>query len=169
LTDIVTSVAIAAEIETLRADLATVSAAIPIIGKPAVVASEKIEKAIAKADDSLKDALENELIEAQKQRFANFSDIRIEYDKEKANLLTTRFKIAYTRLVYDSRLRDNVPKRHSCNGFAALEPDAYEYLLCVRPDAIPAPIMALAPNDPQEAFSIYLAGLARGYFKGRAV
>lgn len=168
MTDKISSAAVVAEIEELRADLAVVTPSIRLMGKPARDMAAKIEKAIADAQDKLADALANELLEAQKKRLANFSDIRVEYDRSETNLLITAFKIIYTRNSYDDRLRDNVPREHTCNGFAALDDDAYEYLITMRPDAIPAPIMALAPDDPHEAFGIYLASKARGYFRTKA-
>ena len=54
-------------------------------------------------------------------------------------------------------------------GVAGLDNAAYEYLITVKPEAIPAEIMALAPGNPQEAFMLYFVGKQRGYVKGAAV
>lgn len=54
-------------------------------------------------------------------------------------------------------------------GFDALDDVAYEYLVTVKPEAIPAAIMELAPGNPQEAFGLYFVGKQRGYVKGAAV
>ena len=167
MTDTINSVAIAAEIKSMRHDLATVTAAAPIMGKPAIETAARLEKAIALAEGKLADALANDLLEAQKKRLSAFSDIRVDYDRTNTSLINTAFTIKYTKASWDMALGQTVPREHTSSSFAALPNDAYEYLVTMRPAAIPAPIMALAPNDPHEAFSIYLAGKARGYFKGR--
>jgi hypothetical protein len=166
MTDKANSVAIAAEIETLRADLAKVNGTIDLIGKPAIAKAEQISNALEVAKVKFADALTNEAIEAQKKRLAPFTAIRVEYPYDETSLTYIPFTIKYCRLTYDYRTGQSVPKEHECNGFAALPNDAYEYLVTMKPEAIPAPIMKLAPGDPHGAFRIYLAGKARGYFKG---
>ena len=168
MTDNANSAAIAAEIETLRSDLAKVNATIEIVGKPAITKAEQITTALEIAQSKLTDALANEIIEAQKKRLAHFYDIRIEYPRDETNLTHIPFEIRYTKSTYDMKLGQSVPKEHTCNGFSMLADDAYEYLVTMKPEAIPAPIMALAPGDPHEAFSIYLAGVRRGYFRTKA-
>lgn len=160
------SVAVAAEIEKLRADLAKVNATVEIIGKAAVNKAGQIAVAIKEAQERLANALADELIEARNKRLSRFSDIRVEYARG-SSLLNTAFTICYTQNTYDYRIGATVPQDHKCNGFAALGNDAFEYLLNVKPEAIPAEIMALAPRDPHTAFDIYLAGKRRGYLNKR--
>jgi len=165
MTDTTSSGAIASEIDTLRRDLDIVTAAIPVIGKAASTKAAQLDRSLAEAQAKLADALADELLEAQKARLANFSAIRVDWNREDTSIIHCAYKIIYTRLSYDDRLGGNVPREHTINGFSALSDEALEYLLTVRPDAIPAPIMSLAPGDPHRAFDIYLAGKARGYLR----
>ena len=159
-----TLAAIATEIETLSAEFLKVNNYIDILGKPAIDKANEIDKALKDAKDRFATALADEQVEARTQRLSRFSDIRVEV-KPGNSLIDTVFVIHYKQLTWDMSLRDSVPKEHTCNGFAALPDDVWEYLLTVKPQAIPAAIMALAPRKPQEAFSIYLQGKARGYFR----
>ena len=160
--------AIATEIETLSAELLKVNNYIDILGKPAIDKASGIDKALNDAKDRFATALADEQAEARNLRLSQFSDIRVE-TKRGDNLSGNGYLIHYTRNTWDMAQNATVPKPHTCNGFTALDNDAYDYLVSVKPQAIPAEIMALAPGDPQEAMSAYLAGKARGYFKGRAV
>lgn len=161
------STAIVAEIETLRADLEKVSATVDIIGKPAASKAEQIANALKVAQDKLADALANEVIEARNKRLSSFTDIRVDYARGDS-LLKTAFTIHYRRNSYDYRIGMTVPQSHKCSGFEALNGNAFEYLLSVKPEAIPAEILVLAPGDPHAAFDIYLAGKKRGYLKALA-
>jgi len=165
MTDLTNSGAIAAEIESLRSDLDIATAAIPVIGKAATLKATQLEQALTEAQAKFAEALSNELLEAQKARLANFSAIRVDWDREETSIIHASYTIIYTRTSYDDRLGSNVPREHTIKGFSALDENALEYLLTVRPDAIPAPILALAPGDPHKAFDIYLAGKARGYLR----
>jgi len=162
------STVIAQEIEAINAKLLKANAAIDIFGDPAIAKVDELSKDLADAKERLASALCDEAIEARNKRLSKFSDIRVE-TKPGDNLISTGFVIRYMQDTWDISLNQTVPKEHECNGFAALDNTAFEYLMTVRPDAIPAQIMALAPGKPQEAMSVYLAGKARGYFKGRAV
>ncbi|WP_380788195.1 hypothetical protein [Sphingomonas sp. R86521] len=159
---------IATEIEALGADLLKVNATIDLIGKPAIDAATKIEKALDDAKDRFTTALANQATEERNKRLGRFSDIRVTV-KPGENLISTGFVIRYIQDAWDVALGQTVPKQHECNGFAALADDAYEYLVAEKPENIPAVIMALAPGRPYEAMSIYLQAKARGYFKGLAV
>jgi len=159
---------VAAEIEALGADLLKVNATIDLIGKPAIDAANRIDKALKDAKDRFASALADQATAEREQRLSRFSDIRVECTPGD-NLISTGFTVRYMQDAYDHNLRMTVPQEHKCNGFAALSDAAYEYLVTVKPEVIPAEIMALAPGNPQEAMSVYLAGKARGYFKGRAV
>jgi len=162
------SAAIAQEIEAIKAKISKANAAIDIFGDPAIAKVAELSKGLASAKERLASALCNEAIEARNKRLSKFSDIRVETTPGD-NLISTAFVIRYTADAWDVALNQTVPKPHKCNGFAALANDAFEYLVTVKPEAIPAEIMALAPGKPEEAMSVYLAGKARGYFKGRAV
>lgn len=160
---------IATEIETLEADLLKVNAAIEtigadILGKAALNKANDIAKSLADAKDRLDTALANQATTEREQRLSRFADIRV-VTAPGDNLISTGFRIHYKRLTWDMGLCESVLKDHECNGFAALDDDAYEYLVTVKPHAIPAVIIALAPGEPEKALSIYLQGKARGFFK----
>lgn len=160
--------AIAAEIDTLRNDLRTVTAAIPVMGKSAETKADEISGAIAKAQEQLAAAFADEAENARQKRLSAFYDIGVDVDyppNYEGNLLRASFVIHYVKAAWDNRLKRSVPQSHRCNGFQALPADAYEYLVTAKPEAIPADIMALAPGDPQEAFSRYFQGLRRGMFR----
>lgn len=159
---------VAQEIAALKDSITKANAAIHIFGEPAIAKVDELEKQLAEAKERFAGALCNEAIEARTKRLAKFSDISI-VTKPGDNLISTGFVIRYMQDTWDISRNETVPKQHECNGFAALSNDAYEYLLAVKPEAIPAEIMALAPGNPEEAMSVYMAGKARGYFKGRAV
>lgn len=154
--------AIAVEIETLDAELNKVRNYIDILGKPAIDKAAELDKALADAKDRFATALADEQVEARNLRLARFSDIRVEV-KPGDNLLRTAFTIKYMKDTWDMQEKASLPKQHKCDGFAALDDDAYEYLLTQKPHAIPASIMALAPGKPAEAMDIYLRAKQRGY------
>lgn len=156
---------VTAEIETLRNDLRTVNAAIPVIGGPAITKAEEIVAAIAAANEELAVALANEAEAARAQRLADFGDISVSASYApgyEGNLLRAVFTITYDRLTYDQRARASLMQSHTIVGFRALNAEAMEYLQEVRPDAIPADIMDLAPGNPREAFGRYFMGLRKG-------
>jgi hypothetical protein len=93
-----TSVAVAAEIETLRADYAKVTAAINLIGKPAVTKAEQIAKVIADAQERFASALADDLQEARNKRLSRFSDIWVDYT-DGQTVLNTAFTIRYMQAV----------------------------------------------------------------------
>jgi hypothetical protein len=55
---------------------------------------------------------------------------------------------------------------HSRGGFGALPPAVLDYLIEKCPERIPAKIMALAPDNPRQAFNRYFMGLKRGCLVG---
>ncbi|WP_088190900.1 hypothetical protein [Sphingobium sp. Z007] len=167
MTDNTNSVAIAADIEILRSNLAKVHAMIDLIGKPAITAAEQISNALETAKRKFDDAISREATEQRLARLAGFRDVRVSYPLDAESLLRTPFTIIYTKETWDVKLGMSVPKEHAVSGFGMLDVDAYEYLMTVRPDAIPTEIKALVPDDPQAAMSTYLLAHARGYFKGK--
>jgi hypothetical protein len=164
-----TSYDIADEIEEIRSKIATAQAAAPVFGDPAIAKVDELSKLLHDAKERFASALADEVIDARNKRLSKFSSIRVETKPDDQNLINTGFAIHYTQDTWDIDLNATVPKPHTCNGFAALSNDAYDYLVTVKPEAIPAAIMALVPGNPQAAMSTYLAGKARGYFKGRTV
>ncbi|WP_293872650.1 MULTISPECIES: hypothetical protein [unclassified Sphingomonas] len=158
-----TLAAIAIEIETLSAELLKVNNYIDILGKPAMDKANELDRALKDAKDRFATALADEQVEARSQRLARFSDIRVEV-KAGDNLNVTGFLIKYVRDTWDITANASIPKEHECNGFSALDDDAFDYLVTVKPQSIPACIMALAPGKPREAFTLYLQGKQRGYF-----
>lgn len=156
---------IANEIESLSADILKVNSTIDLLGKPAIDAANKLDKALKDAKDRFATALANEQEEARNLRLSRFSDIRVEV-KPGNSLIDTTFIVHYSVLTWDMLEKASLPKPHTCNGFLSLADDAYEYLVTEKPDAIPASIMNLAPGRPQDAMGIYFQAKARGYFKG---
>ncbi|WP_288410823.1 hypothetical protein [uncultured Sphingomonas sp.] len=156
---------IAGKIETLTADLHKVAATVELLGKPAQLKADEIEAELQAAKDRFATALADQAVTERNRRLAGFSDISVEV-RPGESLIDTGFVIRYTRDTWDIGLNKTVPKQHECNGFAALVDDAYEYLVTRKPEAIPAQIMALAPDNPHEAFSIYFTAKRRGYVIG---
>lgn len=168
MTQNITLADIATEIETLSDALVKINAAIDLIGKPAILKANEIVKALDDAKDRFADALANQGEVEREERLKNFTDIRI-VASPGHNLMTTAFTIYYTRKAWDNDAKESLPKVFECKGFAGLDDAAYEYLLTVKPQAIPAEIMKLAPGNAQEAFGLYFVGKQRGYVKGAAV
>lgn len=159
---------IANEIETLSAHLLKVNATVDLIGKPAETKAKQIAAALEAAKERFATAIADQATAERNKRLSRFSDIRVDYTPGD-NLISTGFVIRYRQDAYDHTINQTVAQEHKCSGFANLADAAYEYLVTVKPEAIPAEIMALAPGKPEEAMSVYMAGKARGYFKGRAV
>jgi hypothetical protein len=163
-----TLAAIATEIEALDAQLQKINALVDLIGQPAILKADEVAKALADAKERFADALANQGTVEREARLKDFSGIRV-VTKPGVHLLDTTFIIHYTRNTWDMKLNKSVPKEHECSGFSQLDDAAYEYLVTVKPQAIPAAIMELAPNNPQAAFGVYFMALKRGYIKGAAV
>ncbi len=153
------------EIESLSADLLRATATIDLIGKPAIDAAIKLDKALKDAQDRFATALADQAMDERNKRLSRFSNITVTVSPGD-NLISTGFVIRYMQDAWDMGLKETVPKQRECNGFAALADDAYEYLVTEKPHHIPAVIMALAPGKPELAMSMYLQGKARGFFKG---
>lgn len=165
MTETATLADIASDIDTLSANLYKVTATIELLGKPAQLKANEIEAALNNAKDRFATALADQAEIDRALRLSRFSDIRVE-TRPGDTLIDTGFVIRYTKDAWDISLNATVPKPHECNGFAALDDAAYEYLVTVKPEAIPAEIMALAPGKPHEAFRIYFGAKARGFLKG---
>ncbi len=159
---------IANEIETYNAQLIKINALVELIGKPAVLKADEVVKALNDAKDRFADALANQGEVEREERLKNFTDIRIVASPGN-NLMNTAFTIYYTRKTWDNDAKESLPKVHECAGFSALDEAAYEYLVTVKPQAIPTAIMELAPGNPQDAFGLYFMAQKRGYLNGAAV
>jgi hypothetical protein len=160
--------AIANKIETLNTSMSKIKDLVDLIGEPAVIKADEVPKALDDAKERFATALANQATVEREERLKNFTDIRIVASPGK-NLMNTEFMIYYTRKTWNNDAKESLPKVHECRGFAGLDNAAYEYLITVKPEAIPAEIMALAPGNPQEAFMLYLVGKQRGYVTGAAV
>ena len=158
---------IAAEIETLNGQLIKIIELVELIGQPAIVKADEVIKALNDAKERFADALANQATVERAERVKDFSGIRVT-TKPGNNLLDTTFIIHYTRNTWDMKLNDSVPMEHECSGFAQLDDAAYEYLVTVKPQAIPTAIMELAPGNPQDAFGLYFMAQKRGYVKSAA-
>lgn len=163
-----TLAAIANEIETLTVTLSKINELVALIGKPAVIKADEVGKALEDAKARFAEALANQAAVEREERLKNFTDIRIVASPGK-NLMNTEFMIYYTRKTWNNDAKESLPKVHECRGFAGLDDAAYEYLVTVKPHLIPAEIMALAPDNAQEAFMLYFVGKQRGYVTGAAV
>lgn len=159
---------IANEIETLDAQLLKIKDLVELIGKPAILKADEVAKALEDAKERFAEALTNQASVEREERLKNFTDIRI-VASPGSNLMNTAFTIYYTRKAWDNDVKESLPKVFECKGFAGLDDAAYEYLVTVKPEAIPAEIMALAPGNAQEAFGLYFVGKQRGYVKDAAV
>ncbi len=159
---------IANEIQALDTQLAKINALVDLIGQPAILKADEVVKALNDAKERFADALANQATEDRKARLKGFSGIRV-VTKPGDNLLDTVFTIHYTRNTWDIKLNESVPKEHECSGFSQLDDAAYDYLVTVKPEAIPAAIMNLAPGNAQDAFGLYFMAKKRGYVKGAAV
>ena len=117
---------------------------------------EKGTKALAKAKAT-------EAKAAEASRFAHISDINVTEHPEtvREHVLLASFTISYTRVAWDGRR--SVPAQHSVTGFGILPPDVLDYLIDRQPNRIPAKIMALAPDNPRDAFRCYFASQRRGF------
>jgi hypothetical protein len=117
------------------------------------------------AREALAEAEATEVKAASTARLAAFHDLTVTETGD-GHVLHRSFEITITRLEHDGH--NSVPVPRTTKGFEGLSSDAFTYLIEARPERIPGSIMALAPDDPWEAFEIYLMGLRRGYLKQAA-
>lgn len=165
MTTVKPSAEIIADIAFMQSNLAKINPTIEIIGKPAIAKAEEITKALAIANEQLATVLADEAEAERKARLAGYGDVAVTVSyppNYEGNLLRAGFAVEYTRLEWDNRARATVPKPHKIIGFRGLPGEVLEYLIEVRPDAIPAEIMALAPDKPYEAFQRYFISMRKG-------
>lgn len=100
---------------------------------------------------------------AHAARFVGLSDLQITRGgATDENLVRASFAISYT-VTRDHGDGWPSSKRHTINGFRALDPLLFAFLIEEHPERIPAEIKALAPSDPHAAFDEYFTALRRGY------
>jgi hypothetical protein len=120
----------------------------------------------AKATKELDKARADEAKAAKAARFAGIADLAVNESPVTIceGVLRSSWKISWTAPTWDGRVSRPMP--HSRDSFGALPPALMDYLIEKCPNRIPAKIMALAPDNPRDAFSRYFAGLKRGCLIG---
>jgi hypothetical protein len=158
----------AAEVARLQSELATAEQDIALLLrlKSAEASAKRLREELATATAELAKADADAEEAARKARLSPFHSITITDTglEDGTNLLGTTFRIAITRLVYDAIRGVTEPQTQAfLGGLQALPPDALEYLVRERPEAIPGRILALAPGDPEAALDRYFVALRKGY------
>ena len=149
---------IAAELEEARADVALLERLKSANDRVTRLTTEQ-EKATKARDKALAAQAKAE----KEARFAGISDVGVSESPEtvRENVIRSSFTITYTKPTWNGR--SSPPTRHSVASFGTLPPDVLAYLVDVRPDLIPAKIMALSPDSPRDALRRYFASCKRGY------
>jgi hypothetical protein len=108
-------------------------------------------------------ALAAEAKSAEANRFAQNSDVQGTEHPEtvREHVLHASWTIHWTKPTWNGRT--SAPTQHSVTGFGIVPPDVLAYLMDKRPDLIPSKIMALAPDNPRDAFRRYFASQRRGF------
>lgn len=130
--------------------------------KEAEATANRIRAELADAHDKRAAALSDVIAIERKALYASFKDVRVD-TSDGANALATSYTITFKRLAYNYRTRENDLVERVYHGFESLEADALGYLIDVRPEAIPAVLMSLAPGDPAKAMRRYHQAKLRGY------
>lgn len=156
------------EVERLSAALddARADVALLLRLKNAEKDAARIAGELAVAQDALVNANVDALTAIRAAEFGNLRSLSVEAlanEGGNSSALGYSYIIRYERLTYDNRSNANHWKVHSVNGFRALEPDVFRYLMLANPHTIPASIMALAPGDADAAMKAYFIALQRGY------
>lgn len=153
---------IGAELEQAQRDVALLQRL-----KAAEANAERLAAELRKAQDELAEAMAAEVRARLDAKFAGFHDITVTESNphNSSGVLQTAFGITVTRQSFNGY--GEAPETFTYAGFRALPSDALEYLVVKHPERIPASIMELAPNDPEEAFGAYFMGLRRGYLSVR--
>jgi len=160
----VTSKDIIAQLEKAQADLARLATVTDIL-PAAVTRIEEIRSEIVTAEGQLAEALADEAMQARAKMLEQFSNISVavKHAGDTKGILAATFYVTWDKLAYDMAAKENLPKTYKCTGFDALPDDVWDYLLDVKPEAIPAEIMELSPGNPREAFQNYFACKRKGY------
>ena len=158
----------AAEVTRLQSELATAEQDIALLLrlKSAEASANRLREELATATAEQAKAGADAEEAARKARMAHFLDITISDTglNDGINLVRTSFPISITKLAYDSMRNVTEPQTYEfLGGLQNLPPDALEYLVNERPEAIPGRILALAPGDPEAALERYFVAVQRGY------
>lgn len=159
------------DLHTIAAELAEAQADLALFQR-LTSAPDRVKRLTAdhaKAQAAAEKAEAQRVAAEREARFKNLSNIRVTdiSGAENPNLINRRFKITYTKVMFDSAANRNLPRQVGVVGFQGLEPSALEFLIEKHPEEIPEDILALAPGDPYAAFRTYFAGRRRGYFNGK--
>ncbi|MBL0114280.1 MAG: hypothetical protein IPP45_01920 [Sphingomonadales bacterium] len=130
--------------------------------KEAEATAARIRAELQTAQDKRAEAIADAAMQEKMARYASFKDARVD-TSEGANALATSYTITIKRLAYNYSTRENDLVERVYHGFESLEADALGYLIDVRPEAIPAILMTLAPGDPAGAMRRYYQAKQRGY------
>lgn len=105
---------------------------------------KRIAPELEAAQETIAEAMAAEVAERRASVYASFKDIRVVEKNTGEGLLSRTFEITYVCDQWDGR--ESAPVSHTIVGFRALPDAAWGYLLNVRPDQIPACILALSPE-----------------------
>lgn len=130
--------------------------------KEAEATATRIRAELLAAQDKRAEAIADAAKQERMARYASFKDARVDAS-EGANALSASYTITIKRLAYNYATRQNDLVERTYQGFEALEADALGYLIDVRPEALPAILMDLAPGDPATAMRRYYQAKQRGY------
>ena len=155
----------AAELERITADLSDAQADFDLLER-LKSAADRVKRLTAEQQKAAKELTKARTTEAQAakdSRCAQISDIQVTDSPEtmRAHVLRAAFPIPWLKPTWDGRI--SAPQRHSATGFGACPPDVLDCLIDRCPQRIPAKIMALAPDNPREAFRRYFVSLKRGH------
>jgi hypothetical protein len=155
--------ALTAEVQRLSAALRQAQDDVALMHrlKTAEADAKRLEVELSAAQAALIAATTDAILVQRAAGFANFEDITITETGTEPGILHRNFGITVKRKAWDGY--NTVSENQDFGGFANLPKDAFAYLVAVHPDRIPASIMALAPDDPTEAFAEYFIGQRRGY------
>lgn len=130
--------------------------------KEAEATAARIRLELRAAQDKRAEAITDAAKKERMARYASFKDARVDAG-DGANALAASYTITIKRLAYNYSTRQNDLVERTYHGFEDLEADALAYLIDVRPEALPAILMTLAPGDPATALRRYCQAKQRGY------
>jgi hypothetical protein len=160
--------ALTANVQALQLGLAKANANIALLNelKSAEKDATRITAELAKANDALAIGMADAVAAERASTYAHIKDISIavSIDPLRANsVLAASFTVSVTRLSYDMNTRQSLPTVHTYEGLHTLPSEMYDYLMEVKPQAIPSIIMALVPGDYQGSMNAYWMGMRRGH------
>ena len=160
-----TSRTLATDLDRIATDLAAAQEDVALLER-LKSATDRVARLTAdqeKASKARDKALAVEAKEQDAARFAGLSNVAVTESPEtiRESVLRSAWTIRYSKPTWNGRT--NPLREHSANSFGSLEPAVLAYLMDKRPDLIPAKIMALAPDNPKQAFGRYFVSCKRGY------